>query len=165
MSSLKFYSLMVFVAAFMSLCALLTMGLALNAYQSYVARHTWTQTEGTIAAASLAPCPSGPPQQEVRYVYHAGGADYSVQYGVRCDRQTHRRFKDARFQSGATAHVYFNPLQPGQSWLDTGPEDVRFGLAVTGGMASLTSGLSWLLLAAMRRRRRIGRLLFSQLPR
>lgn len=158
----KFYTLIALVAALAALFALLTTLLVLNAFHSDVARRTWTKTSGTIAAVpALAPCSSGPPQEEVRYSYFAGGAAYSVQYGVRCTKKERKRLSDARFQPGASATVYFNPQQPDQSWLDTGPADVRSGLTLTGGMAFLTGGLCWMLVAAVRRRRRIGRLLLS----
>jgi len=107
------------------------------------------------------PCPDGAPQEEVRYTYIVDAASFSAQHATRCGAKSRKRLAGPRFAPGAVAAVYYNPRQPAESRLDTGDFDFYFDVAAPAFSGSATIGGAWVMIVALRKRRRAGRWLFS----
>ena len=121
----------------------------------------WPTADGTIVLAELSPRPGAPPDSwgdlRFRYTYSVAGTAYEGErislFGTKGVYGSPREMQEAivaKYPPGRQVKVYYDPEDPRAALLEPGGYSgsggsVRFGLgvAVAGGVVTLTGGLLW----------------------
>ncbi len=148
-----------FLIVFGVVCLLVGAGLSLVAIkqlQAGVERRAWPTASATIVRSEVIGVRAYRPNVVYEYrvetlVYRDSSALQPAAFGGRNSKREKAKTVIADYPVGATVVVYYNPQDPGESYLRPGPSWAPFGWLGTGG--TLVLGGLVLTLVGIRRRR------------